>query len=234
MNTRELLALASKRATAEFDRKTGHSKYVANNDIVKSIEKEKAAREKKLKALTPKERKLSEFLNENPFGCNQKKVHELVNILVGKDIPVEDHDDEDIEERGPMVRSHAIPQLAMLVAIVNPNNHDYGTEPALAHSLDADDRFDNMLKPNGRTGNVFPYNRWAFRIATDAEIDAFFKNIPADGLCHYIDDDTLDVLETVGGPLTSVKKKAVKKKKKATKKKARKKVAKKKVARRKR
>lgn len=237
---REMLAHLSKKATYECDKKTGLVKLHA--DRLTKQTKTAAERAKVEKGLTPKEKKMTDFLKKEPFGCNNDVAIKFAGIIFGKSLPVDalPNKSDDDGNDGPTIDDHKIPRFTMLVPLKNPNSHDYEIgKPALVINAEDEDPFDDLLKVNGHTGNSMNDRQLGVRLATNEEIDAFFAKVPTAALKKHF-DTAVEVIETtMGKKLTGgsrlTKKKGTKKKtvKKPKKKSPRKKSPKKKAARKK-
>lgn len=118
---------------------------------------------------------LANAIQEADFGSEREAAtRKLFEIFLGKKLP-------------GCVRSNGYTKLAMVVLTKNPNSHTYKLGvPTLAYDI-AETRFLQMVGKDLMVGNHACKFQQGARIATDAEIEAFFRVIPTGITGDYAD-----------------------------------------------
>jgi hypothetical protein len=225
MNARQIVADAIKRVTQKFQ----EDHYPDIHKILSSL------------PITPKSRKLGNFLSKTPFGCQNDDVTRLVELMLDVKIPL--RGEKFLPYKGTIPDSQWPLFLAITVMGDSDDDHRYGIDEVII-AIDPEDPSENMLRKDGTTGGDMSRYKCDFRPAFPQEIDKFIQDLPTDKVNRYF-GTLIGAAEAIVGAKVVValtaKEKAAKKaakkapsKKKATKKKAVKKTAKKKVPRKKR
>lgn len=122
-------------------------------------------------------KRLADAIQEADFGAEREAAtRKLFEIFTGKKLP-------------GTVKSNGYVKLALVVLTKNPNSHSYPLhQPLLAYDV-AETRF--LYKGSGgknfRVGNHASKFQQGARIATDAEIEEFFRVIPTGTDGDYAD-----------------------------------------------
>jgi hypothetical protein len=213
---RTVLAQMSKTATQATERKIGFLRFFSSEE--KELKRIKSEKEKVLKNLTPMERKMTEFLAKNPFGCNNNKVIELESIRAGKQLPVEDLEDNDCDDDdepnlGKKFRENDVQFLTMFVPLIDhEHNYPLGKPCLSVQDPECDEPIDYMLRLTGGTGGEMDNHIGIMRTAMPEEIDHFFATVSTRDLKEHVGREVSAVEAVLGKKLGAPKKKPAKKK----------------------